>query len=107
MDRIKFDYNGSHYELGYSRESVKQIEAQGFSIDKLTEQPATMIPLLFYGAFALNHRGIKRKLVDEIWEKIKGGDIITALVEMYSATISDLMGADGESDPNQIVWERG
>ena len=107
MDRIKFDYNGSHYELGYSRESVKQIEAQGFSLEKLTAQPMTMIPLLFYGAFALNHRGIKRKLVDEIWEIIKSESLVQALTEMYSETISDLLGLDGESSPNQIVWERG
>ena len=107
MDRIKFDYNGSHYELGYSRESVKQIEAQGFSLEKLTSQPVTMIPLLFYGAFALNHRGIKRKQVDEIWDKIKSEDLVQVLTEMYSETVSDLLGLDGESNPNQIVWERG
>lgn len=107
MDRIKFDYNGCHYELGYSRESVKQIEAQGFSLEKLTSQPVTMVPLLFYGAFALNHRGVKRKTVDEIWECIKSDEIIAVLIEMYSETVSDLMGVDGESRPNQIVWERG
>ena len=107
MDRIKFDYNGSHYELGYSRESVKQIEAQGFSLEKLTSQPVTMIPLLFYGAFALNHRGIKRKQVDEIWDKIKSEDLVQVLTEMYSETVSDLLGLDGESNPNPIVWERG
>ena len=38
MERIKFDYNGSHYELGYSRESVKQIEAQGFVLEEIGKE---------------------------------------------------------------------
>ena len=107
MDRIKFDYAGQHYELGYTRESVKQIEAQGFVLEEIGTKPQTMIPLLFYGSFAMNHRGIKRKLVDEIWELIKGEDIVKALIEMYSETIEDLMGAGGEPNPNRIVWDRG
>lgn len=108
METIKFDYDGKHYVLGYSRESVKQIEAQGFVLEELNKKPLTMIPLLFYGAFAINHRGIKRKLTDEIWEKIKGEEILAALIEMYSQTVSDLLGVDEDSEnPNRIVWERG
>lgn len=108
METIKFDYDGKHYVLCYTRESVRQIEAQGFVLERLKDKPQTMIPLLFYGAFAVHHRGIKRKLVDEIWEKIKGEEILAALIEMYSATISDLLGADDETEsPNRIAWERG
>ena len=108
METIKFDYDGKRYVLGYTRESVKQIEAQGFVLEELSKKPLTMVPLLFYGAFAIHHRGIKRKLTDEIWDKIKGDEILAALIEMYSETISDLLGADAEADdPNRIVWERG
>lgn len=106
MERIRFDYAGRHYELGYTRESVKQIEAQGFVLEEIGTKPQTMIPLLFYGAFFAHHRGIKRKLVDEIWEQIKGQEILAALVELYSETIADLMGTE-VTDPNRIVWERG
>lgn len=107
METIKFDYDGKHYVLGYTRESVKQIEAQGFVLEEIQSKPLTMVPLLFYGAFAVHHRGTKRKLTDEIWEKIKGAEILTALIEMYSQTVADLLGVDEEEDPNRIVWERG
>ena len=107
MERIKFDYKGQHYELCYTRESVRQIEAQGFVLEEVGTKPTTMIPLLFYGAFFVHHRGIKRKLTDEIWEQIKGEEIIKALAEMYSETIADLMGVEEDSNPNRIVWERG
>lgn len=100
MKELKFNYDGKSYTLAYSRESVRTMERTGFSLDNLSSMPVNMIPQLFYGAFAVHHRGIKRKLVDDIWESMEDkSTLITTLAEMYYGTIEDLLGEeDGEAE---------
>ena len=69
---------------------------------KEREKPATMIPLLFEGAFIKNCRGIKRKVMDEIYEGIKEkSPFIQALAEMYAETLSTLMEDNPEGN---VSW---
>lgn len=104
MNTIDFTYEGKEYRLGFSRQSVKQLEAQGFEISKIGEMPVSMIPTFFYGSFALNHRGIKRKLADEIWKSIGNkNELVMALGELYAETIEDLM-SDGDETGETITW---
>ena len=109
--KITVSYNGNDYELEYSRNSVKQMEQQGFVLDKLSEQPMTMIPLLVYGAFVKNNKGVKRSLVDEIYEHItdKIGDgengFIHALLEMYAETVNTLTDSEAVDEGNRAVWK--
>lgn len=107
---ITIEYNGATYDLEYSRNSVKQMEQQGFALDKISEQPMNMIPMLVYGAFAKNHKGIKRSLVDEIYEhiadKVGDGDngFIHALLEMYAETLNVLTDNKPVDEGNAAVW---
>lgn len=105
MTKLTITYEGNKYTLAYSRESVRMIEQTGFDIGKIESMPASMIPQLFYGAFAMYHKGIKRKLVDEIWKAMTRKDeLIVALVEMYGETIEDLLG-DNEDNTKNATWE--
>lgn len=108
MKHIGFTYEGKAYKLAYSRESVRSLESQGFDIEAISSQPVTMIPLLFYGAFAVYHRGIKRKTVDEIWNYIadKNG-LVLKLVELYGETIEDLLDESEGTEAKKITWEVG
>lgn len=103
MSKIKLNYNDKDYELEYSRQSVRMMESQGFVLEQISSKPMTMIPLLFSGAFAKNHRGLKRALIDEILENIsdKAG-LLNALIEMYAETLSSLTD-DTESEGN-ATW---
>ena len=78
--KITLNYKNQDYTLEYSRNAVRQMEEQGFVLDQLTEKPVSMIPRLVYGAFIKNHKGIKRNLVDEIYENIANKPAITAMV---------------------------
>lgn len=108
---ITVTYHGTDYTLEYSRTSVKQMEQQGFVLDKIAEQPMNMVPLLVYGAFTKNHKGIKRSLVDEIYEHIadKIGDgengFIHALLEMYAETVNTLTDNAVADEGNMAVWK--
>jgi hypothetical protein len=78
------------------------MESQGFVLEELTAKPMTMIPLLFNGAFIKNHRGIKRNLMDEIFDGI--GDktaLMEALMEMYTETLGTLTENSGEGN---VTW---
>lgn len=96
MSKIAITYEKKDYVLEYSRQSVKTMESQGFVLDELTSKPMTMIPMLFSGAFIRNHKGMKRALIDEIYEQI--GDktgLMEALMEMYAETLSTLTEDNG------------
>ena len=109
--KITVTYQNKDYLLEYSRSTAKQIEDQGFILDQLTDKPTTMIPLLVYGAFAKHNRGIKRTLVDEIYQNLvkKVGDeaeegFINILAEMYSETVSTLMSDEPVDEGNAATW---
>ena len=99
MSKINLTYEKKEYILEYNRQSVKTMESQGFVLEELTAKPMTMIPMLFQGAFIKNHRGIKRNLMDEIFEEI--GDktaLMEALMEMYAETLGSLTEGSGEGN---------
>ena len=100
---IKLTYEKQDYQLEYTRESVKTMEQTGFSFDEIDSKPATMIPMLFYGAFIAKHRGIKRKLVDKIYDNTPNKtELIGVLGEMYAETLSYLTES---SDEGNVKWE--
>ena len=109
--QITVTYNKREYNLEYSRSAVKQMEQQGFVLEQISEKPMNMIPLLVYGAFMKNHKGIKRTLVDEIYAHIidKVGDgengFIQALLEMYSETVNTLMDNNSIDEGNAATWK--
>lgn len=109
--KITITYNKQEYVLEYSRNAVRQMEQQGFVLEKISEQPMNMVPLLVYGAFMKNNKGIKRSLVDEIYEHItdKIGDgengFIHALLEMYAETVNTLTDNNAVDEGNAAVWK--
>ena len=109
--KITVTYDKKHYDLEYSRNSVKAMEQQGFVLDQIGDKPMTMVPLLVYGAFMKNHKGIKRALVDEIYEHIadKIGDgetgFIQTLLEMYADTVNTLTENHAVDEGKAATWK--
>lgn len=104
MSKINLTYKKVEYTLEFNRQSVKEMERQGFVAEDLQKQPANMFPLLFEGAFIKNHRGIKRKLIDEIFDEIPNRlDLIGALAEMYAETMTSLLDNSSDGEGN-AVW---
>ena len=110
--KITVSYKKNDYVLEYSRTTAAQIEDQGFVLDQISEKPVKMIPLLVYGAFLKHNRGIKRSLVDEIYENLigKAGDeqtqgFIATLAEMYAETVQTLTDTEPVDEGNRAVWK--
>lgn len=99
--KIRLEYENNEYILEYTRRSVETMEKSGFVIDEIQSKPVTMIPQLFAGAFIKNHTGIKRKLVEEIYDYIpQKGELIATLGEMYMETVATLADEPEESVGN-------
>ena len=103
---ISFKHEGEEYCLEYTRATVKRMEDQGFSPKKILEAPMTYLPELFAGAFAANHKYIKRKAIDAMFEKMSGkSELLNILLEMYNEPIAALTEETDEG--NKIEWTRG
>lgn len=89
---IHFTYNNVDYTLGFTLATIEQMERAGFVRGELVSKTATRSQELFYGSFLANHKGIKRKLVDEIYANLKDKEgLLTALLEIYDEAADSLM----------------
>lgn len=106
---IKLIYDGDIYELTYTRESIRQMESAGFDIQAFVNgtKPATMPSMLFEGAFIARNKGVKRKVIDDIYAHItEKTELLVALAELYSNTLSTLTdNAAVEDDGKNVSWE--
>ena len=103
---ITFEHNGKNYILEYSKQAVRTMENQGFSLDLIGEKPTIMIPLLFRGAFIMHHRNIKGRQVDEIYNDIDKEDLVVALAEMYSETVNSVIEGDSDETTKKVKWTK-
>lgn len=102
MQPITFTYNDVDYTLEFSRKTVQALESQGFSLNKMSDRPATMIPLLFKGSFLMHHKNTKEETINAIYKALKNKEeLIQKLLELYAAPISELL--DDENSGN-LEW---
>lgn len=106
-DKIKITYEGTDYTLEYTRDTVRLMEANGFMVNELTTKPMLMLPMAFEGAFLKNHRNVKKKVIDKIYDIIPDKEkLIETLADMISETYESLMnGNEEEKDSGNISWE--
>lgn len=104
--KIEFEYKGKEYTLEYTRESVKQMQREGFAAGDLVNKPMIVLPQLFAGAFKAHHRfDVKQKDIDEIFAQFKNKQaLVEKLAEMYHEPMETLMD-DPEDEGNAIAWE--
>ena len=98
--QLVFTYDGKDYVLEFTRNSIRQMEKQGFDANKAEAAPMTAAYSLFSGAFIAHHRNTDSRKIDEIFGKI--GDLsewATDLLEMYKDTFE----ATDEPDKGEIV----
>lgn len=102
---LSFTYEGKMYTLEFDRKRVRALEQRGFNINELDVKPITLLPMLFWGAFQKNHKGITRDTTDAILEKMKNRDsLFDKLAEMYVAPVNSLFDEPDESEGN-VSWD--
>ena len=102
--QLNFSYNDVDYTLEFTRNSVRQMEANGFIAGDLENKPMTVLPDLFAGAFIAHHRFVKRKVIDEIYAELKDkASLIERLTVMYNDTIESTLFDEPEEGKN-LEW---
>jgi hypothetical protein len=103
--QLEFEYKGKKYTLEFTRETVKEMEREGFVIEYVLQKPMLFLPKFFAGAFKAHHKFEKQKIIDEMFECFtnKWG-LIEKLTDMYNDPIETLMD-DEAIEGNAIAWE--
>lgn len=103
--QLNFEHSGKEYTLEYTRDSVKQMEREGFVANDIVTKPMLTLPKLFAGAFKAHHKyDVKQKQIDEIFEKFQNKQaLIEKLAEMYAEPMETLL--DDAEEGNAIAWE--
>lgn len=96
VNQINFTYNDRPYCLEYTRETVKQMEANGFKIGDIGDMPATRIEQLWAGSFLAHERSVSNTIIKELYSKMKDKEkLLQKLTEMYNSTLAYLMDDEG------------
>lgn len=103
--QLNFEYKNREYTLEFTRETVKQMEREGFVTSDIVDKPMLTLPKLFAGAFKAHHKfDTKQKQIDEIFELFKNKQaLVEKLAEMYAEPMETLM--DDVDEGNAIAWE--
>lgn len=104
--QLNFEYKGKEYTLEFTRETVKQMEREGFVSNDIVAKPMLTLPKLFAGAFKAHHRYEKQKIIDEMFECFTNKiGLIEKLAEMYNDPIETLMDDEAINEGNAIAWD--
>lgn len=104
--KINIPYGGKKYTLEFTRATVAALERAGFVIGELGDKPATMIPMLFRGAFAAGHPNTKVATLDKIYDSLSNkSGLVKALAEMYSEAVYTLLDDEDKEDEGNPGWE--
>ena len=104
---LNFEHKGKEYTLEYTRESVKQMEREGFVANEIITKPMLTLPKLFSGAFKAHHKyDTKQKQIDEMFELFTNKSaLVEKLAEMYAEPIESLMDDENVDSGNAIAWD--
>jgi hypothetical protein len=101
---IEITYNGETYRFGFTRATAKAAEQEGFVVGEVTDKPTLMIPILIYHAATAYNKGIRRKLVEEIYDEIQDKDeFLTVLLEEYVNVAGSLFETNEQGN---ATWKR-
>lgn len=103
--QIILTHEGKKYTLEYNRNSIRQMERQGFRLNDSDGMPMNTVTSLFNGAFLMHHRNIAPQTLDAIYDSItKKEDFLAKLAEMYSEPMAALV-SEPEDEQGNATWE--
>lgn len=101
--------DGDVYELTFTRESAEATERAGFEVAEYLDRKGLLknSKALFTGAFIARNRGVKRRVVDELYNCIGNKEeLMAALLEMYLETTQSLIGnVEEDKNAKNATWE--
>ena len=99
--------NGKDYSLELTRESIKWLEANGFSIEDFEKRPVTYYDILWTSLFVANHKEVNPSLAIKLMETYeKSGKnptkVVKFAVEEYESVMSALADIDSKKNEEEL-----
>jgi hypothetical protein len=101
--------NGKDYTLELNRDSIKWLEANGFSLDNFLEKPITYYDLLWTSLFLKNYRDIQGNpnlaiKIMETYEKSgkNPSKVVKFAVDEYKAFMNALSDIDSTENDEEL-----
>ena len=105
MRQLKLKINNKNYKLEMNRNSIKWLEANGFSIADFENKPVTYYDMLWTSLFIMNHSDVNPNLALKLMETYEKNynvaPIIKFAIEEYTAFMNAL--ADTKSKENETL----
>ena len=109
MRKLKLKINDKDYLLEMNRNTIKWLEANGFSIADFELKPVTFYDLLWTSLFLANHKDVNpnlaMKLLDTYSKEHNVASVIKFAVEEYSAFMNALADIDSEKNEELEIIE--
>lgn len=104
--QIILEVGGVDYTLEYNRNSLKVMEAKGFSIADADRKIVTSIDMLVEGALWKNYPALTQeqltKVVDGIYDGYDVAELTKHLMEMFALAVPDF---NGEGEKSKKVFK--
>lgn len=98
--KIVITYNDKSYDLGFTRESIRDMERKGFSIADAQSEKMSAIFLLVEGAFKTYQPDITDEEIWEIWQKLPKDELYPALIDLFQEPLKVLEDPDKKEQGN-------
>ena len=109
MRKLKLKINEKDYVLEYDRDSIKWLEAAGFTTEEFIKKPVTYREILWQALFIKNHREVNPSLAIKLMDTYaedKGEKMVNKVVafafEEYTAFINALAGTNSEKIEEEL-----
>ena len=107
MRKLKLKINEKDYTLEMNRDSIKWLEAMGFSIEEFDKKPITYYDLIWASLFIANHKDVNPNLalkLMETYEKSgkKPAKVVKFAIEEYQAFMNALSDIDSKENDEEL-----
>ena len=107
MRKLKLKINDKDYTLEMTRDSIKWLEAVGFSIEEFDKKPVTFYDLVWTSLFVANHKDVNPNLALKLMETYqKSGKnpakVVKFAIEEYQSFMSALADIDSMENSEEL-----
>lgn len=107
MRKLKLKINDKDYTLEMTRDSIKWLEAVGFSIEEFDKKPVTFYDLVWTSLFLANHKEVNSNLAIKLMETYqKSGKnpakVVKFAIEEYQSFMNALADIDSKENDEEL-----
>ena len=107
MRKLKLKINDKDYTLEMTRDSIKWLEAMGFSIEEFDKKPVTYYDLVWASLFIANHKDVNPNLSIKLMNTYqKNGKnpakVVRFAIEEYQTFMNALADIDSKENDEEL-----